>query len=96
METKLLEENDKEIVLDQILNVIFKNSPNKERNIEMMKLYYNNNETRTGLAFKYKIEERRVKTIIDTVERVDTSGYANRLSDEERWKILDLIKEYRL
>lgn len=90
------EKEDKYVILDQILKIIFKNSPNKNRNKEMIRLYYYNEETVVSLALKFNIKERRVREIINEFKELRRSGYAHALSDQERRKIIDLIKEYKL
>ena len=85
---------DRQLILNKVLSIIFKNSRNKERNINIIKDFFYAEKSELELAEKYGITKRRVQEIINLVKEVRTSGYANVLASEERKIILKLLREY--
>ncbi len=88
------EQEDKEKVFEQILRKIFKRSPNKERNVVMMKMYFFEDKTLTEIAEEFRIKELSVRKIIERVETIRAPSYIEKLTGEERRRIMSLIKEY--
>ena len=89
-----IENEDKKIILESIANRIFKNSPKQKRNVEIIKLYQEGLD-KSELALKFNIKELRVNEVIKQFTEV-RANQSEVLADAERWRIFELIREYKL